>query len=220
VGASGVGKSTVLRLLYRFYDVDRGSIMIDQQDIRDVSLDSLRTVIGAVPQETCLFNDTIFYNIAYGRPTASRAEVMEAARMARIHHAITIMPNGYDTIVGERGLKLSGGEKQRVAIARMLLKNPQIVLCDEGTSSLDSKTETELLANLREVTAGRTTIFIAHRLSTVVGVDEIIVVDDGKVLEKGTHTELLKNPNSKYSHLWAQQGISLAKDFDIAPKPG
>lgn len=205
VGVSGCGKSTILNLLYRFYKPERGNIVIDGQDIADVSLESLRKYIGVVPQETTLFNETIFYNIAYGSPDASREEVMQAAKLARVHDAVMDMPLGYSTIVGERGLKLSGGEKQRVAIARMILKQPQIVFCDEATSSLDSSTESEILANIREVTKGRTTIMIAHRLSTVVHADHIIVLENGKAVEEGTHSTLLSNPSSRYSRMWKFQ---------------
>ena len=168
VGPSGAGKSTVSRILFRFYDVDSGRVTIDGQDIRDVTQQSLRQAIGIVPQDTVLFNDTIHYNIAYGRPGASLEEVERAARLAHIHDFITSLPDGYETMVGERGLKLSGGEKQRVAIARTILKDPRILLFDEATSALDSETEKEIQANLREVAHGRTTLVIAHRLSTVV----------------------------------------------------
>ena len=191
VGPSGAGKSTIARLLFRFYDVDDGAIEIDGQDIRDVTQDSLRRAIGVVPQDTVLFNDTIHYNIAYGRPGASRAEIEEAARLARIHDFIAGLPDGYDTTVGERGLKLSGGEKQRVAIARVILKAPRILIFDEATSALDTKTEREIQASLAEVAAGRTTLMIAHRLSTVVDADEILVLDGGRIVERGHHRELL-----------------------------
>src|SRR5438045_3937883 len=163
VGPSGAGKSTIARLLFRFYDVNAGSIELDGQDIRDVTQDSLRRAIGVVPQDTVLFNDTIYYNIAYGRPGATQSEIEEAARLARIHDFITTLPDGYETMVGERGLKLSGGEKQRVAIARVILKAPQILICDEATSALDTKTERELQASLAEVSTGRTTLVLAHR---------------------------------------------------------
>jgi len=198
-----VRKSTLLRLLYRFFDVAGGRIRIDGQDIRDVTLDSLRRSIGVVPQDTTLFNDTIYYNIAYGNPQATREQVLEASKLARVHDAVVRMPKGYDTIVGERGLKLSGGEKQRVAIARLLLKNPKIVLCDEATSSLDSHSEHEILQNLHDVTRGRTTIFVAHRLSTIVDADVIVVMDNGVVVESGSHRQLLSDPNSRYSAMWS-----------------
>lgn len=208
VGTSGSGKSTILRLLYRFYDPASGTVRVDGHDTRDVTLESLRQAIGVVPQDTCLFNDTIYYNIAYGRPTATEEEVHEAARLAHIHEAIMRLPQGYQTQVGERGLKLSGGEKQRVAIARMLLKNPRIILCDEATSSLDSATEQHILQNLKDVAGGRTTLFIAHRLSTVVDCDLILVFEDGRVVESGTHRELLATPGGKYSAMWWRQATN------------
>ena len=204
VGPSGSGKSTVSRLLFRFYDVADGSIMIDGQDIRDVTQDSLRRAIGMVPQDTVLFNDTIYYNIAYGRPGATPSEVEEAARLARIHDFIMALPDGYQATVGERGLKLSGGEKQRVAIARTILKNPSILVFDEATSALDSQTEQEILKSLKEVSADRTTLTIAHRLSTVIEADEILVLDHGRIIERGTHLELLIK-DGKYADMWARQ---------------
>ena len=204
VGASGAGKSTIGRLLFRFYDVGAGAIRIDGQDIRDVTQSSLRRAIGVVPQDTVLFNDTIHYNIAYGRPDAAAAEVESAARLAHIHDFILGLPDGYDTKVGERGLKLSGGEKQRVAIARTILKAPPILLFDEATSSLDSHTEREIQENLREISAERTTIVIAHRLSTVVDADEILVLDAGRVVERGRHRELLIR-DGRYASLWRRQ---------------
>jgi ATP-binding cassette subfamily B protein len=204
VGASGAGKSTIARLLFRFYDADGGAIRIDGQDIRDVTQASLRAAIGVVPQDTVLFNDTIYYNIAYGRPGASRAEVEEAARHAHIDGFIRAMPDGYDTMVGERGLKLSGGEKQRVAIARSILKAPRIMLFDEATSALDSHTEKEIQANLREVSADRTTLMIAHRLSTVIEADEILVLDQGAVVERGRHRDLLAL-SGRYAAMWKKQ---------------
>ena len=208
VGASGSGKSTLLRLLYRFYDPDQGRILIDGQELREVTVDSVRAAIGVVPQDTILFNDSILYNIAYGRPSASREEVIEAAKLARIHDTIMRMPEGYDSVVGERGLKLSGGEKQRVSIARMILKRPSIVLNDEATSALDSSTESELLANMKEVSEGRTSIFIAHRLATVVDSDWILVLEGGKVVESGTHESLLGQEGSRYAQLWTMQATS------------
>ena len=204
VGASGAGKSTLARLLFRFYDVNDGSIKIDGQDIRHVSQESLRTAIGVVPQDTVLFNDSIYYNIAYGRPNATRDEVIAAARGAHILSFIEILPQGWDTIVGERGLKISGGEKQRVAIARTLLKNPAILILDEATSALDTKTEKAIQAELLEIAKSRTSLIIAHRLSTVVEADEILVIEDGKIAERGRHPELLAL-DGIYAHMWALQ---------------
>ncbi|KAA0580507.1 ABC transporter ATP-binding protein/permease [Azospirillum sp. B21] len=204
VGPSGAGKSTISRLLFRFYDVNGGRVMIDGQDIRDVTQASLRASIGIVPQDTVLFNDTVFYNIAYGRPGASPAEVERAARLAHIHDFIMALPDGYQTTVGERGLKLSGGEKQRVAIARTILKDPAILLFDEATSALDTHTEREIQANLREVSRGRTTLVIAHRLSTVIDADEILVLEAGRVIERGRHADLLA-ARGAYAALWARQ---------------
>ena len=204
VGSSGAGKSTLARLLYRFYDVDYGSVMINRQDIRDVTQVSLRAVIGIVPQDTVLFNDTIAYNIAYGRTGATQAEVEQAADLAHIHDFITKLPDGYQTMVGERGLKLSGGERQRIAIARAVLKNPAILVFDEATSALDTHTERAIQDNLSELAKGRTTLVIAHRLSTIRYSDSIIVLDDGKVVESGTHEELLDN-KSQYFRLWNVQ---------------
>src|SRR6266568_5037269 len=204
VGPSGAGKSTIARLLFRFYDADDGAIEIDGQDIRDITQDSLRRSIGVVPQDTVLFNDTIFYNIAYGRPGASRAEIEAAARRAHIHDFIAALPDGYETVVGERGLKLSGGEKQRVAIARVVLKAPKILIFDEATSALDTKTERAIQASLAEVSAGRTTLVIAHRLSTVIDADEILVLEGGRIVERGHHTELLLRCGV-YATMWARQ---------------
>lgn len=204
VGASGAGKSTLSRLLFRFYDVSSGRITIDGQDIRDVTQESLRAVIGMVPQDTVLFNDTIAYNIRYGRMGASEAEVEEAARLAQIDSFIRATPEGYDTQVGERGLKLSGGEKQRVAIARTILKAPPILVLDEATSALDSHTEREIQGALDQVSAGRTTLVIAHRLSTVVDADEILVLAAGQVAERGTHAQLLAR-GGLYADLWNRQ---------------
>lgn len=204
VGPSGAGKSTISRILFRFYDVVEGAVRIDGQDIRDVTQESLRAAIGIVPQDTVLFNDTIYYNIAYGRPDASPAEIEEAARMARIHDFVMSTPDGYQTRVGERGLKLSGGEKQRVAIARTILKQPAILLFDEATSALDTHTEQEIQKSLDEVSANRTTLVIAHRLSTVVGADEIIVLDQGRICERGRHAELLTREGS-YAAMWRRQ---------------
>lgn len=204
VGPSGAGKSTIARLLYRFYDVTGGRITIDGQDLRDVTQSSLRAQIGIVPQDTVLFNDSIGYNIGYGREQASQAEIEEAARGAQIHNFIAAQPLQYQTQVGERGLKLSGGEKQRVAIARTLLKNPPILILDEATSALDSRTEAEILDTLDEISRARTTIVIAHRLSTIVGADEIVVLDAGRVAERGTHAELLAS-DGLYAEMWARQ---------------
>ena len=204
VGPSGAGKSTISRILFRFYDIESGAVRIDGQDVRAVSQDSLRAAIGIVPQDTVLFNDTIYYNIAYGRPEASRAEVEEAARLARIHDFIEGLPDGYESLVGERGLKLSGGEKQRVAIARTILKNPRILLFDEATSALDSQTEKEIQASLREVSRDRSTLMIAHRLSTVIDADQILVLDGGRIVERGRHAELLVR-DGRYAEMWWRQ---------------
>lgn len=204
VGQSGAGKSTLSRLLFRFYDVDAGRIFIDGQDLRDVQQHSLRQAIGIVPQDTVLFNDTIFANIAYGRPDATVAEVEQAAQLAHIHDFILAMPDGYQTRVGERGLKLSGGEKQRVAIARTILKNPCILIFDEATSALDTRTERAIQANLKQLSQGRTTLVIAHRLSTIVDADQILVMADGQIIERGTHTELLAHGKT-YAAMWRQQ---------------
>ncbi len=204
VGASGAGKSTISRILFRFYDADSGTITIDGQDIRHVLQDSLRTAIGIVPQDTVLFNDTIGYNIGYGNPEADQHDIEAAARLAHIDTFIAELPDGYETTVGERGLKLSGGEKQRVAIARTILKDPQILVFDEATSSLDSHTEREIQASLREVAANRTTLVIAHRLSTVVDADEIVVLDQGRIIERGTHQALLAR-DGRYASMWARQ---------------
>ena len=204
VGASGAGKSTISRLLFRFYDVEDGRITIDGQDIRDVTQSSLRATIGIVPQDTVLFNDSIFYNIQYGRPSASPAEVEDAARLAQVHDFVMSLPDGYNARVGERGLKLSGGEKQRVAIARTILKGPKILLFDEATSAIDTHTEREIQKALEQVSANRTTLVIAHRLSTVVNADEIIVLDNGVIVERGRHDALLAQ-NGMYADLWQRQ---------------
>ncbi len=216
VGPTGAGKSTIGRLLYRFYDVSGGAILIDGQDIRSLIQESLRAAIGVVPQDTVLFNDTIYYNIAYGRPAAGPAEVEQSARMAHIHEFVMGLPDGYQTRVGERGLKLSGGEKQRVAIARTILKNPAILLFDEATSALDTRTERAIQANLREVSAGRTTLVIAHRLSTVVDADQIVVLDQGLVAERGSHVELLAH-DGLYARLWQQQQERLGETAPVDP---
>jgi len=204
VGPSGAGKSTIARLLFRFYDVDEGAIRIDGHDLRDVTQESVRRAIGVVPQDTVLFNDTVRYNIAYGRPGADDVEIVDAARHARINDFISALPDGYASMVGERGLKLSGGEKQRVAIARVILKEPRILVFDEATSALDTKTEQEIQANLDELRADRTTLVIAHRLSTVVGADEILVLDQGRIVERGDHPSLLAQ-GGVYAAMWARQ---------------
>lgn len=204
VGSSGAGKSTLARLLFRFYDATNGRITIDGQNIRDVTQSSLRSAIGVVPQDTVLFNDSIYYNIAYGRPDASRDEVEQAARLAHLHDFIERLPQGYDTKVGERGLKVSGGEKQRIAIARMLLKSPPILIFDEATSSLDSHSEQAILTALNEVAARRTTLVIAHRLSTVMDADAIIVLDHGRIVEQGKHATLIA-AGGAYARLWEHQ---------------
>ncbi|RDK11535.1 ABCB family ABC transporter ATP-binding protein/permease [Cupriavidus lacunae] len=210
VGHSGSGKSTLARLLFRFYDVNGGAIEIDGQDIRAIRQDSLRRAIGIVPQDTVLFNDSIFYNIAYGRPDASRDEVIAAARAAQIDSFIRELPQGYDTPVGERGLKLSGGEKQRVAIARTLLKNPPVLVFDEATSALDSRTEQAIQAELMRLAQNRTTLLIAHRLSTVVHADQILVMDHGRIVERGTHAELMR-AGGRYAEMWEIQARAAAK---------
>jgi ATP-binding cassette subfamily B protein len=204
VGPSGAGKSTLARLLYRFYDVGGGRITIDGQDIRAVTQASLRAAIGIVPQDTVLFNDTVLYNIAYGRPGATREEVEAAAKAAHIHGFIASTPRGYETMVGERGLKLSGGEKQRVAIARTLLKNPPILIFDEATSALDSANERAIQAELKSAAQGKTALVIAHRLSTVVDAHEIVVLDAGRVVERGAHAELLARGGC-YAEMWRLQ---------------
>jgi ATP-binding cassette subfamily B protein len=216
VGHSGSGKSTLSRLLFRFYDVNGGSIRIDGQDLREVTQQSLRAAIGIVPQDTVLFNDTIEYNIAYGRPGAGREDIVAAARAASIHDFIESLPDGYQTMVGERGLKLSGGEKQRVAIARTLLKDPAILIFDEATSALDSKSEQAIQAQLKEIAKNRTTLVIAHRLSTIADAQQIIVLDHGRIVERGTHASLLA-ARGLYAQMWERQ---LARpDEDVASPP-
>ena len=204
VGHSGSGKSTLARLLFRFYDVTSGRILIGGQDISAITQRSLRAAIGIVPQDSVLFNDSIYYNIAYGRPDATREEVLEAARSAHIHEFIESLPDKYETMVGERGLKLSGGEKQRVAIARAILKKPAILIFDEATSALDSKSEKLIQAELRRIASTRTTLTIAHRLSTIVDADQILVMDKGHIIERGAHRELLA-ANGTYAHMWELQ---------------
>ncbi len=211
VGPSGSGKSTIGRLLFRFYDVTGGAIRIDGQDIRDVTQTSLHALIGVVPQDTVLFNDTVYYNIAYGREGASRIEVEAAARAARIHDFIVSLPDGYETKVGERGLKLSGGEKQRVGIARTLLKNPPILILDEATSALDTQTERDIQDSLREMGQGRSVITIAHRLSTIADADQILVLEDGRVTEAGRHESLLAL-DGRYAAMWARQSAEEEQD--------
>jgi ATP-binding cassette subfamily B protein len=225
VGPSGAGKSTISRILYRFYDIRSGKVTIDGQDIRDVTQNSLRAVIGIVPQDTVLFNDTVKYNIAYGRIGANEADIKEAARLAQIDKFIVELPLGYESMVGERGLKLSGGEKQRVAIARTILKNPPILLLDEATSALDTGTEREIQSALNEVSRNRTSLVIAHRLSTVVDADEILVLDHGQIIERGRHSQLLAL-GGHYASMWNKQREAAAareklkeveNDPDVAP---
>jgi ATP-binding cassette subfamily B protein len=218
VGPSGAGKSTLARLLYRFYDVSSGAVLINGADIRDVTQTSLRAAIGIVPQDTVLFNDTIYYNIQYGRPDATREEVLGAAKAAHIHDFIISLPDGYDARVGERGLKLSGGEKQRVAIARAILKDPRILIFDEATSALDSKSEKAIQAELDRIARGHTTLVIAHRLSTVMDADQILVMDHGRIVESGTHRELLSRRGA-YAQMWAlqqQEDAQRARHEEIA----
>ncbi len=209
VGPTGAGKSTISRLLFRFYDATGGRILMDGEEIRAVTQDSVRAAIGVVPHDTVLFNDTIRYNIAYGRPGATQEEIEHAARLAQVHDFVLRLPEGYDTMVGERGLKLSGGEKQRVAIARTILKNPRVLILDEATSALDTRTEQEIQAALRDVSRNRTTLVIAHRLSTVVEADEIIVLQDGRVVERGNHGTLIAE-NGLYAEMWRRQSEAVA----------
>jgi ATP-binding cassette subfamily B protein len=204
VGESGSGKSTLARLLYRFYDIGSGQITINGQDLRQLTQSTLRAAVAIVPQDTVLFNDSIFYNIQYGRPDASTAEVLAAAQAAQLSDFIERLPEGYETRVGERGLKLSGGEKQRVAIARALLKNPALLIFDEATSALDSKTEKAIQASLDIASRGRTTLIIAHRLSTIMNADQILVMSDGRIVERGSHIELLEL-GGRYAQMWALQ---------------
>ncbi len=216
VGSSGAGKSTLSRLLFRFYEVSGGGISIDGQDIRHVTQKSLRRAIGIVPQDTVLFNDTIYYNIAYGKPDAKREQIIQAAKHAHIHDFIETLPDKYDSMVGERGLKLSGGEKQRVAIARTILKNPSILVFDEATSALDSKTEKIIQGELREISRDRTTLVIAHRLSTIVDADQILVMDHGRIIERGAHRELLAQGGA-YTRMWTLQQQQEARSESAAP---
>jgi ATP-binding cassette subfamily B protein len=218
VGHSGSGKSTLARLLFRFYDVDRGVILIDGQDIREVTQTSLRQAIGIVPQDTVLFNDTIAYNIAYGKPGAAQSEIEAAARSAYIHDFILSLPDGYQTMVGERGLKLSGGEKQRVAIARTLLKDPKILVFDEATSALDSQAEQAIQAQLKDIARNRTTLVIAHRLSTIADAQQILVMSQGRIVERGTHTELLA-ARGLYTDMWERQQARTS-EADTQALPG
>jgi ATP-binding cassette subfamily B protein len=204
VGPSGAGKSTLARLLFRFYDVNQGRILIGNQSIAEVTQESLRRAIGIVPQDTVLFNESIYYNIHYAHPTASEEEVFHAARMAHIHEFIQSLPQGYDTVVGERGLKLSGGEKQRIAIARVILKNPPILIFDEATSSLDSRSEQAILQALDEVAEQHTTLAIAHRLSTIIDANTILVMEQGRIVEQGNHHALLER-DGLYAQMWALQ---------------
>ncbi len=211
VGPTGAGKSTLSRILFRFYDIASGSVRIDGQDLKDLTQSSVRNALGIVPQDTVLFNDTIGYNIGYAKPGATRSEIEQAARDAQVHDFIAGLPKGYDTIVGERGLKLSGGEKQRVAIARTLLKNPAILILDEATSALDSATERDIQAALDRIATDRTTLVIAHRLTTITGADQILVLEDGQIRERGTHEDLLRG-GGLYAHLWAQQENEAVSD--------
>jgi len=218
VGHSGSGKSTLARLLFRFYDVNTGAIKIDEQDIRQVSQTSLRNAIGIVPQDTVLFNDSIAYNIRYGRPDASQEDIIAVAKAAYIHEFILSLPEGYETPVGERGLKLSGGEKQRVAIARTLLKNPAILIFDEATSALDSRAEQAIQAQLKDIARDRTTLVIAHRLSTIADAHQILVMDHGRIVERGTHNELLALQGA-YAQMWERQQARQAEVVsDLSPE--
>jgi ATP-binding cassette subfamily B protein len=217
VGHSGSGKSTLSRLLFRFYDINSGRITIDGQDLRDITQASLRQAIGIVPQDTVLFNDSIEYNIAYGKPGATKAEIIAVAKAAHIHDFIESLPDGYNSMVGERGLKLSGGEKQRVAIARTLLKNPAVLIFDEATSALDSKSEQAIQAQLKEIAKDRTTLVIAHRLSTIADAAQILVLDHGRIIERGTHAQLLA-ADGAYAQMWLRQQAH--PEEAASPSPG
>jgi ATP-binding cassette subfamily B protein len=218
VGSSGAGKSTLARLLYRFYDVTGGAVRISGIDLRKIKQTSLRGAIAIVPQDTVLFNDTIHYNIQYGRPEANEEEVIAAAKAAHIHDFIISLPDGYNAMVGERGLKLSGGEKQRVAIARAILKNPRIMIFDEATSALDSRTEQAIQRELNAIAQGRTTLVIAHRLSTVMDADEILVLEQGRIIERGRHADLLSRGGA-YAQMWALQQQEAAREGEVSPVP-
>jgi ATP-binding cassette, subfamily B (MDR/TAP), member 6 len=215
VGASGAGKSTIVRLLFRFYDITGGKIKIDGQDIREVTQESLRRQLGVVPQDTVLFNADIKYNIRYGRFEATDEEVIDATIAADLHERILSFSKGYETLVGERGLKLSGGEKQRVSIARTILKSPQIVMLDEATSALDTVTERNIQQSLKRISENRTTIVIAHRLSTIIHADQIIVLQNGYIHEKGTHQELINMKDGIYANMWNQQQQSFVDSTEI-----
>lgn len=205
VGETGSGKSTILKLLFRFYDIQAGSVKIDNQDVRDVTLQSLRQVMGVVPQDPVLFNDTVINNVRYSKQDASKDEIIEACKSAAVHEKILSFTDGYETMVGENGVKLSGGEIQRIAIARAILKDPKIILLDEATSAVDSQTEYNIQSALRELTANRTTFIIAHRLSTVMDADIMLVIKDGTIVEQGAPKELLKDRDGKFFHLWSLQ---------------
>jgi ABC-type transport system involved in Fe-S cluster assembly fused permease/ATPase subunit len=217
VGSTGAGKSTVAKLLFRYFDVSSGRILIDVQDIRDITQLSLRRAIGIVPQDTVLFNETIAYNIEYGWPGTDKDTIMHAAKLAQLHEAIMEMPDGYDSMVGERGLQLSGGEKQRVAIARALLRDPKILILDEATASLDTRTEQEIQAALDKFSANRTTMVIAHRLSTIVNADQILVLDHGRIVERGHHDELIAR-GGLYADMWARQVAAVHRKTDGFPQ--
>lgn len=220
VGHSGAGKSTLSRLLYRFYDVTGGQVTVNGQDVRNVTQESLRAAIGIVPQDTVLFNDTIEYNIAYGRCDAGHEAIVRAAQTANIHDFVMSLPDGYQTVVGERGLKLSGGEKQRIAIARAVLKNPKILIFDEATSSLDSRSEKMILEALQELASDHTTLVVAHRLSTIIDADQILVMDQGRIIERGSHHELLEQ-GGHYAQMWALQQEERAEEEEkLAVLPG
>lgn len=219
VGETGSGKSTIMKLLNRFYDVSSGDIFIDGQNVREVTLKSLRTTVGVVPQEPAIFDSTILANVAYGRLGSTTAEVHEACKAASIHDKIMSFPDGYLSKVGRRGVKLSGGERQRLAIARTILKNPSIIILDEATSALDTNTEQNIQDSLRALSHGRTTLIVAHRLSTIINADKILVCKDGKIIESGSHNELIKNPKGKYYELWKKQ-VTVKRDRSRSKDPG